>query len=132
MPWTRSPWKMFRPRCATLSFLESLPKEGPIVVGVVYPSDIANAQAVAEATAQLIGTMHGPNSRMLQPLVIATDALAQVQCHLDVLFLTLGASGHSALILDCIRRHRLVSISDDPLLRGYAMLRDHGAHRPTC
>jgi hypothetical protein len=98
----------------TLSFLESLPKAGAIVVGVVYSSDIPDAQAEAEATAQLIGRIHGENSRTLQPVVIATNALAQFQGHLDVLFLMVGASRHSALILDCIRRHRLVSISDDP------------------
>lgn len=43
----------------TLSFLESLLNAGPIVVGVVYPSDVLNAPAVGEATAQRIGTMHG-------------------------------------------------------------------------
>jgi hypothetical protein len=86
----------------TLSFLESLPKAGPIVVGVVYPSDIPNAQAAAEATAELIGTMRGPNSRALQPLVIATNALAQFQGHLDVLFLMVGASRHSTIILDFV------------------------------
>jgi len=99
----------------TLSFLESLSKDGPIVVGVVYPSDIPDAQAVAEATAQLIGTLHGPNSRTLQPQLISTNELSQFQGHLDVLFLMAGASSHSAVILDCVRRHRLVSLSDDPL-----------------
>jgi hypothetical protein len=99
----------------TLSFLESLSKDGPIVVGVVYPSDIPNAQAVAEATAQLIGTMHGPNSRTLQPHLISTNELSQFQGHLDVLFLMAGSSSHSVVILDCIRRHHLVSLSDDPL-----------------
>jgi hypothetical protein len=98
----------------TLSFLESLPKEGPIVVGVIYPSDIPDAQAVAEAPAQLIGTLHGPNSRALRAVVISTDALAAFEGHLDVLFLMVGASKHAALILDTIRRHRLVTISDDP------------------
>ena len=99
----------------TLSFLESLPKDGPIVVGVVYPSDIPNAQAAAEVTAQLIGTLHGPNSRTLLPHLISTNELSQFQGHLDVLFLMVGASSHSAVILDCVRRHHLVTLSDDPL-----------------
>jgi hypothetical protein len=99
----------------TLSFLESLPKDGPLVVGVVYPSDTPNAQAVAEATAQLIGTLHGPNARPLQPHLISTSELSQFQGHLDVLFLMVGASSHSVVILDCIRRHHLVTLSDDPL-----------------
>ena len=99
----------------TLSFLESLSQNGPIVVGVVYPSEIPNAQAAAEATVQLIGTLHGPNSRTLQPHLISTNELSQYQGHLDVLFLMVGASSHSVGILDYIRRHHLVSISDDPL-----------------
>jgi hypothetical protein len=97
----------------TLSFLESLPKDGPIIVGVLYSPDTPDAQAVAEAAAQLIGTMHGPNSRTLQPLVLATTALAQFQGHLDVLWLTAGVCKHAALIADSIHRHHVVSISDD-------------------
>ena len=99
----------------TLSFLESLSKDGPIVVGVVYSSDIPNAQAVAVATAELIGTLHGPNARTLQPHLISTSELSQFQGHLDVLFLMGGASSHAAVILDCMHRHHLVSLSDDPL-----------------
>jgi hypothetical protein len=99
----------------TLSFLESLPQDGPIVVGVVYPPDIPNAQAIAEGTAQLISTLHGPNGRPLQPHLISTSELSQFQGHLDVLFLVVGASIHSAVILDSIHRHHLVSLSDDPL-----------------
>jgi hypothetical protein len=98
----------------TLSFLESLPKDGPIIVGVLYSSDTPDAQAVAEATAQLIGTMHGPNFRTLQPLVLSTNALAQFQGHLDVLWLTAGVCKHAVLIVDSIRRQHVVSISDDP------------------
>jgi hypothetical protein len=98
----------------TLSFLESLPQDGPIVVGVVYPADTPDAQALAEATAQLIGTLHGPNSRPLRPLVLSTDALASFEGHLDVLFLMVGAAKHAAMILDTMRRHRLVTLSDDP------------------
>ena len=98
----------------TLSFLESLPKDGPIIVGVLYSSDAPNAEAEAEATAQLIGTMRGPNFRTLQPLVLATSALAQFQGHLDVLWLTAGVCKQSALIVASIRSHHVVSISDDP------------------
>src|ERR1700722_8009824 len=65
----------------TLSFLESLPKGGPIVVGVLYAADTPDAQSAAEATAQFIGTLHGPNSRPLQPLLLASNALAHVQGH---------------------------------------------------
>src|ERR1700731_1290699 len=84
----------------TLSFLESLPKAGSIVVGVLYSSDTPEAEAIAEATAQLIATLHGPNSRTLQPLVLSTNALRQFQGHLDVLWLTTGVCKHAPLIAD--------------------------------
>jgi hypothetical protein len=79
----------------TLSFLESLSKDGPIVVGVVYSSDLPEAQALAEVAAQLIATM-------------------QYQGHLDALWLMAGVCQHAVLIADSIRQHHLVSISDDP------------------
>jgi hypothetical protein len=98
----------------TLSFLESLSKDGPIVVGVIYSSDLPEAQALAEAAAQQIATMRGPNSRALQPLVLSSNTLLQYQGHLDALWLMAGVCQHAALIADSIRQHRLVSISDDP------------------
>jgi YfiR/HmsC-like len=98
----------------TLSFLESLPKEGVIAVGVVYPSDIPTTEVLALDVAKCIGTIRGPNSRMLQSLVLSTNALDKFEGHLDVIFLVPGASKHSEAILDAMRRHHLVSISDDP------------------
>jgi hypothetical protein len=97
----------------TLSFLESLPKQGPIIVGVVYSSDIPKAEALAAEAAKAIGTMRGPSSRMLQPLVLSTSGLAQFVGHLDVIFLVTGASKHADAILDLMHRDHLVSISDD-------------------
>jgi hypothetical protein len=98
----------------TLTFLESLPKEGAIVVGVVYPPDIPTSQILAAETATAIGTIRGPNSRILQPLVLSTNDLAHFDGHLDVIFLVSGASKHPEVILGAMRRLRLVSISDDP------------------
>jgi YfiR/HmsC-like len=98
----------------TLSFLESLPKEGVIVVGVVYPSDIPNAQVLAVETAKSITYMRGPNSRPLQAIALSTVELEKFLGHLDVIFLMPGASKHSEVILDAMRRHHLMSISGDP------------------
>jgi hypothetical protein len=98
----------------TLSFLESLPKEGNILVGVVYPPDIATTEVLATETAKVIGTMHGPNFRTLQPIVLSTKALAKFEGRLDLVFLVMGASEHSEEILDAMRRLHFVSISDDP------------------
>jgi YfiR/HmsC-like len=98
----------------TLSFLESLPKEGAIVVGVVYPSGTPATRVLATETAKVIGTMRGPNTRMLQPLVFSTNDLGKFDGHLDVLFLVMGASKDAQAILNVMLSHRLVSISDDP------------------
>ena len=97
----------------TLSFLESLPKEGPIIVGVVYSSDVPTTEALAGETARIIGTMRGPNPRMLQPLVLSTTNLPQFVGRLDVLFLVTGASKHAEVIVSVMHRYHLVSISDD-------------------
>jgi hypothetical protein len=99
----------------TLGFLESLPKEGSIVVGVIYASDTRGSEALAAETAALLSTMRGPNSRRLQPQVLSIDDLAHFEGHLDVLFLVQGATKHSDVLLDAMRRLHLVTISDDSL-----------------
>jgi len=99
----------------TLSFLESLPKEGTIIVGVVYPSDIPSGEALAAQTAKVIGTMRGPNSRMLRSIILSTNDLVKFEGHLDMIFLVTGASKHSEAILDVMRTRHLMSISDDPV-----------------
>jgi hypothetical protein len=99
----------------TLGFLESLPREGSIVVGVIYASDTRGGEALAAETAALLSTMRGPNSRRLQPQVLSIDDLAHFEGHLDVLFLVQGATKRSAVLLDAMRRLHLVTISDDSL-----------------
>ncbi len=99
----------------TLNFLESLPKDGAIVVGVVYPSDVPAGKGLAAQTAKIISGIRGPGSRQFQTLVVSTDDLAHFDGHLDALFLVTGCSKHSDVILEAILRHHLVSISDDPI-----------------
>jgi hypothetical protein len=98
----------------TLNFLESLPKEGIIVVGVVYPAEVPTAKSLAANTAKVITTLTGPNSRTLQPIILSTTDLAQFNGHLNVIFLVAGSSKHPELVLGALRRLHLVSISDDP------------------
>src|SRR5580698_1555525 len=59
----------------TLNFLESLPKEGPITVGVIYASEFANSQQLAAEAVKAIGTMRGPNNREVQAVGISIDDL---------------------------------------------------------
>jgi YfiR/HmsC-like len=98
----------------TLNFLDSLPKEGPVNVGVIYASEISNSQLLATETAKAIGAMRGPNKRDVHAVAVSIDDLSHYAGHLDVLFLIFGASNHSSEIVTAIRRLRAVSISDDP------------------
>jgi YfiR/HmsC-like len=98
----------------TLNFLESLPKEGPVTIGVIYASEIANSQQLATETVKAIGTMRGPNNRDVQAVGISIDDLSHYAGHLDVIYLLFGASNHAGEIVTAIRRLRAVSISDDP------------------
>jgi len=99
----------------TLGFIESLPAQGPIVVGVIYAPDIPGAQALAAETAATIGALHGPNSRTLQPFVLSATDLNTFHGRCDVIFLTAGVSRQPERILGAMGRLHLVSISDDPL-----------------
>ena len=98
----------------TLNFLESLPKEGPITVGVIYASEVANSQQLAAEAVKAIDTMRGPNNREVQAVGISIADLSHYAGHLDVIYLLIGASNHSDAIVTAIRRLRAVSISDDP------------------
>jgi hypothetical protein len=98
----------------TLNFLESLPTDGGIVIGVIYAADFAGSQAAALETAKTISAMRGPNSRTLQPLVLSTSDLDKFQGRLDVIFLEPGVSMHPERILGAMGRLHAVSISADP------------------
>jgi hypothetical protein len=98
----------------TLNFLESLPKEGPITVAVIYASEFANSQQLAAEAVKAIDTMRGPNNREVQAVGISIDDLNHYAGHPDVMYLLIGASNHPREIVTAIRRLRAVSISDDP------------------
>jgi hypothetical protein len=98
----------------TLNFLESLPKEGPVLVAVIYASEIANSQQLAAEAVKAIATMRGPNNREVKAVGISIDDLSHYAGHPDVMYLLIGASNHSDVIVTAIRRLRAVSISDDP------------------
>jgi hypothetical protein len=98
----------------TLNFLESLSKGGPVTVGVIYASEIANSQQLDAEAVKAISAMRGPNNREVQAVGISIDDLSHYAGHLDVVYLLIGASTHSDAIVTAIRRLRAVSISDDP------------------
>lgn len=96
-----------------LGFLDSLPRDNTIDIGVVYspgPQGKAQAQVLANA----LNGMQGPSSKSLHAEALGADELAQTQKRLDVIFLSPGSAGNSTSISDFIRRHHVVSISNDP------------------
>jgi len=98
----------------TLNFLESIPANGAIVVGVVYAPDVPGSEASAVETAKTIGLMHGPNSRAFRVIVLSRSDLEKFQGRLDVIFLAQGVSLHPERILAAMGRLHTVSISSDP------------------
>jgi hypothetical protein len=98
----------------TLNFLESLPKEGPVTIGVIYASEIPNSRIPATETAKAIGAMRGPNNRDVQAVALSIDDLSHYAGHLAVIYLLSGASNHADAIMTAVRRLHALSISDDP------------------
>lgn len=98
----------------SLGFLDSLPREGAIIVGVVYaPGD----EAGAARTADRLNAVEGPNSTTFKARSIPVGALSQTQDHLDVLLVEDGACTDPAVaqaIVEAVRRRHVVSISSDP------------------
>jgi hypothetical protein len=98
----------------TLKFLDSLPKDGPIAIGVIYAPEVSNAQLLATETSKALSAMRGPNNRDIQTVVMTTDEVSHYAGHLDVVYLLVGVSNHSNIIVPALHRLRAVSISDDP------------------
>jgi hypothetical protein len=96
----------------SLGFLDTLRRDGPIVVGIVYAPATANAQALAAETADRLRSISGPNAAPFRPELIPASELPQFAGRLDAVFLMPGSSGET--IADAIRRRRIVSISSDP------------------
>jgi hypothetical protein len=101
-----------------LGFLDSLPHDGTIFVGVVYGTSIPDGKAAAEQIVGELNTMEGPNSKIVHAEAIPLEGLSQSQGRLDVLFLMPGSSSTSSRVGEFIRRRRIVSISDDPACIG--------------
>jgi len=101
-----------------LGFLDSLPHDGTIFVGVVYGTSISDGKTAAAQVVGELNTMEGPNSKVLHAEAIPQEGLSQAQGRLDVLFLLPGSSSTANAIGEFIRRRRIVSISNDPACVG--------------
>ena len=98
----------------SLGFVDSLVRDGIVVVGIVYGSGSAAAKASATTLGQEFQNTPGPSSATFRTEVLAADELAGFGGRLDALFIMPGASNDGAAIADFIRRRQLVTISNDP------------------
>ena len=97
-----------------IGFLNNLPRDGTVVVGVVYASQNPSSRALASQTASLLSTLAGPNKSTIRARLLSVDNLVQANDRLDVIFLMPAMSAEAPAIVDAIRRRHILSISSDP------------------
>ena len=97
-----------------LGFLDTLPKDGTIAVGVVYAAD---ASPAAAQTVDKLNAIPGPNSATFKAQSIAVDRLAANQDRLDALLLEDGVCvdpANAQAVGEVVRKRHIVSISTSP------------------
>jgi hypothetical protein len=95
-----------------IGFLDSLPDDGTIVVGIVY-ADSANSKAKAAQTSVLLTGMQGPSKAHFRTVLIAAKDIARTAGRLDAVILMPNQTIASSDIANAVRRRHLVSISTD-------------------
>jgi len=97
-----------------LGFLNGLSRGAPIVVGVLYAPDGADAKQQAVQTAGALEAIPGPNQSSFRGEPISVKDLAQSSTHLDAVLLLPGAESQAQAIAEAARHRRLLTISTDP------------------
>jgi hypothetical protein len=95
-----------------IGFLNNLPKDGTIVVGIVY-ADTADGKAKAAQTAGLLGGMQGQSKAKFRTILVAAKDLALATERLDAVILMPNQAIPPAEMAAAVRRRRVVSISTD-------------------
>jgi hypothetical protein len=95
-----------------MGFLDGLPHDGTLAVGIVY-SGAPDGNAAAQQAADRLRGIAGPKAARFEPVLIAADRLNEAPDRLDALFLMPGVSGSAAAIIEMARRRHLVIISAD-------------------
>jgi hypothetical protein len=98
----------------SLGFLDSLTRDGTIVLGIVHASNSPEGKTVAAALAEQVRGIKGPNSAVFKTEILSVNELAQFGDRLDAIFLAPGTMAEASIIAEVIRRKHLVSISNDP------------------
>ena len=97
-----------------LGFLETLPHDGIVVIGIVYSAGVPGQRVLAAQVAERLNVIPGPNAANFRAQIIALDDLASFANRLDGLFLLPGALAEKTVITEVLLRRHLVSISNDP------------------
>jgi YfiR/HmsC-like len=97
-----------------LGFAESVPRDGRLVIGVVYAVNAPLEEAVAGEIAHKLSQISGPNNSRTEVHILATSEIASFDGRLDAIFLAPGAMANAGIIADAVRTRRLISISNDP------------------
>lgn len=92
-----------------LNFVEGLPKDGKLTIGVVHAGDAEPARRVAAA----FSALRGPKGAMPQAVTIDVDELSDYSGRIDAIYLMPGASNAAGTVLDTLHQRRVVSISSD-------------------
>jgi hypothetical protein len=97
-----------------IGFLQNLPHDGSIVIGIVYAQQSPESKALAVQTAATLASLPGPNKSIIRAKLVSIESLALNNDRLDALFVIPGLSSGGPAIADAIRRRRIISISNDP------------------
>jgi hypothetical protein len=97
-----------------LGFLDSLPHDGIVAVGIVYAEAVPGSKAQAQQTAERLRAVPGPNNARFQPVLVPVETLGRSSERLDVLYLMPGVSGFAAAIVETAQQRHLLTLSDDP------------------
>ena len=97
-----------------LGFLETLPDDGIVVIGIIYSAEVPYQKILAAKVAERLNVIPGPNSAHFRTEIIALDDLTSFANRLDGIFLLPGVLAEKTAITEVLRPRHLVSISNDP------------------
>lgn len=95
-----------------IGFLNNLPNDGLIVVGIVH-ADVKDAQAKAAQAGELLVGMPGPRKAKFRTILIPAKTLGQATERLDAVILMPNQAIPSLEIAAAVRRRHIVSISTE-------------------
>jgi hypothetical protein len=79
-----------------LGFLETLPHDGIVVIGIVYSAGVPDQRVLAAKVAERLNVIPGPNSAHFRAKIISLDDPASFASRLDGLFPLPGALAPAA------------------------------------